>query len=164
MGRVTEYIPTEGDWPALVRLLTDIRRQVDGLISFGHPQDPQNEGGSTLAGSTSTAHPGTLSNMDGSWVELDVTALDTPVACYHNLNIPVSVSGEPNVRWLVWGWVHDGNSADVASAPAALFEEVTNTVAANSIELSFYCAGARVVDGDHPLKVTLWFMPAVRRP
>jgi hypothetical protein len=145
----------------LVDMIEELTLQEEGRISYGSPQNPEDLADTTLAGSAAGAHAGTLENMEGSWVELDVETADWPTTCYHNLNTPVAVAGSPNVRWLVFGYQHDGNTADVASTVSCSFE-VGDIVAVNSIELRFYVGGTRVVNKDHPLKVTLFFIRAIR--
>jgi hypothetical protein len=143
----------------------DLQDSLDGGISFGHPQDPDSDTSTTLAGAggASAGHNGTLENINGSWVEL---ALDTapaagaPVTFTHNLNLEVPVSGSPNVRWLLFGASHDGTGTP-ASANVFFYFEEGDSVTANSIELTYGVAGLTVADAS-PLTVTLFFIPAVR--
>lgn len=140
--------------------LTRLIEEFDGRISFGNPQDPTDDASTDLAGSTDVLHPGTLINMEGAWVELDVDTLDSNVTCYHHLNQPVSVSGEPNVRWLEFGYLHSG--VGTAEAIGCWYED--GTVTANSIQLRFGSSGRTVAAGANVLKATLFFIPAIRRP
>jgi hypothetical protein len=152
---------------SIVKAVTEIARVVDGNVEFGNPQNPYDDQDDTLAGSdVPTTHNGFLQNIKGSWVEEEIGskwALGAAVTCYHNLNVPVAVAGLPNVRWLVFGFQHDGNgvAADTTCTVSANFQ-AGDTVATDSIQLRFYAAGARVVDQTHLLKVTLFFTPAVR--
>ena len=164
--------PTAEDyrWQA-VDWMRQITEALDGRVSFGNPQDPGPDVTSTaLAGVAATSHPGTLDNIEGTWVEVDVAALDTAVPCYHNLNLSVPVAGEPNVRWQTFGIMHSGVGTDTGTVAATATVSVnfdendSGTVAANSISLRFYAEATRTVDGDNPLKVSLFFTPAVRRP
>jgi hypothetical protein len=165
MGRIGQNLPDPNNPKSLVDFLGEVRRVVDGNIEFGNPQDPADDTSSTLAGSTTGAHPGTLSNIKGTWCEADVDTLDSPITFYHNLNIDVAVSGEPNVRWLFSDYVHDGTGVtDGTAVISCNFEPTTCTVTTTSIDLQFYAAGGRTVDVTHLLKVSLFFVPAVRRP
>jgi hypothetical protein len=147
---------------SIVKAVTEVTRVVDGEIEFGNPQNPYDDQSTTLAGAgTPTTHNGSVQNIKGQWVEVEVSAADTATTCTHNLNQTVAVAGEPNVRWIVFGFEHDGNTADAASTLSANFE-TGDTITADAIELRFYVGGTRVVDGDHKLKVTLFFIPAVQ--
>jgi hypothetical protein len=141
-----------------------VQRVVDGEIEFGTPQDPKDPASATLA--NGTTHNGTLVNLKGSWVSLVVTALDTLTACPHNLAVPVTVVGatnQPNVRWLVFGYQHDGNSATAASCVSCNYETGdAASISEDSFPLRFTSSSGRVVDGDHPLRVDLFFIGAVR--
>lgn len=150
----------------IVSFLREVRRFADGMVEFGHPQDPTDPSATGLAGATTTSHPGTLVNIRGTWVELDVTALDTDTRCYHNLNLLVPYTGEPNVRWLLFGVIHDGTNVAAGDEVVSCNFEEGSAVDADYIDLKFYRdgSGPRTVDGTHPLKVTLFFIPAVRRP
>jgi hypothetical protein len=149
---------------SVVEAISRLLRIVEGEIEIGDPQHPQDDGSATLAGSgTPTTHNGRVVNIRGSWVELNVTAADTAVTCTHNLSIPVAVTGEPNVLWTVKRCIHSGTAANAASTWSVNFE-VGDTVGTDAIQLRFYAAGARTVNADNPLKVTLFFEPAVRRP
>lgn len=98
------------------------KRGRQAIISFGHPTDPNDETSDVLAGDMTAvpAHNGTLDDIDGSWVELEIngtagTTLDDAITCSHNLFTEEAtawdeepVTDEPNVRWFVVGWEHDG--------------------------------------------------------
>jgi len=111
-------------------------------------------------------HNGTTENIAGSWVEVTFDTPDSAVTCHHNLfrhwpTYTLPVTGEPNVRWLVFAFSHDGNTVDAASTLSINFEE-GDTVTTNSIALRLYVGGTRVVDATHPCTATLFFVPAVR--
>ena len=164
MSRVPTSVVDPGNPRSIVEHLANVQRVVDGSIEFGSPQDPNDPASLTLA--NGTAHNGTLLNIQGSWVEVDVTALDTPVACRHNLEIPFVVIGgisQPNVRWQLFGFQHSGNGVGVGSTISCNYETTDeNSISEISFPLRFY-ATARVVGAapDH-LRVTLFFTPAVR--
>lgn len=155
-GRPRRNLPDPKNPKSVVEHVDGVQRILDQQVSFGHPQDPGDDAGTALAGTT---HNGVIYNMEGTWVELRVTVLDANTTCTHNLNLTVLSASQPNCRWLVWGYQHDGTGAGTTSTISCNYED--GTVAADSIQLRFY-AVARTVDADHPLKVTLWFIPAVR--
>jgi hypothetical protein len=168
MSRIPRFLVDPDKPESIVQQMEEIHRVADGDIGFGHPNDPNSIGSTTAAGAADVNHNGTLENITGSWVEVTFPALDTAVTCHHNLfrNWPdyvLPITGEPNVRWLVFGFSHDGDTADAASTLSVNFEKL-DTVAANSIQLRLYKAGARVVDGTHPVTATLFFIPAVKAP
>jgi hypothetical protein len=162
VGRVPPVVLNPNDAQALVERVNELLREFNGRVSFGHPQDPNGDTSTTLAGGTGTgAHNGTLANIEGSYVELKVTALDTNVSCLHRLNLQIPSASQPNVRWLVCGWQHNGTGVtDGTATVSASYED--GTVTADDCPLRFYAAGGRTVDGDNPLGVTLFFWPAVR--
>jgi hypothetical protein len=157
--RVGINIPDPTKPESLVKYLAEVQRVVDSLIEFGNPQNPFDDQSSTLA--DGATHNGSLQNIHGSWVEVEVDTANSSVTCTHNLNVPIAVAGEPNVRWLVFGFEHDGNTADAASTLSVNFE-TGDTITTDAIDLYFHVGGTRVVDGDHKLKATLFFVPAVR--
>lgn len=91
-------------------------------IQFGTPADPNDETSTVLAGdiTATPVHNGTLDDVDGSWVEIEINStvkhtLADPITCTHNLFTEEATNwpnepetGEPNVRWFVVGWEHDG--------------------------------------------------------
>lgn len=163
MARIGELLFDPGDTASIAQALTELQRVVDRLIEFGNPNDPK--GSDTLAGGGSpTTHNGELMNIRGSWVELRFEALDTALTANHNLNIPV-YNSEVNVRWIVMGKRHDDvgaggsgrESADVRFIDTDSFDE-------NTIELRAFAAGGLTVDATNPLRVSLFFIPAVRWP
>lgn len=151
---------------SIVQQVEEVQRVADGLIEFGHPNDPEDISSTTPAGMASTSHNGNVQNIVGAWVEAKFTATNSAVLVYHNLfahdpNYAVPVSGAPNVRWLVFGFSHDGTGVDAASALSVNFTE-GDTVNANSIQLRLYAAGTRTVGAGNPVTVTLFFTPAAR--
>lgn len=161
MTKVPEILVDPSRPQSLVDQIKRLTRVANGLVGFGHPQDPLDDDGTTLAGASAGNHNGTTENIQGSWVELQVETLDAATTCHHHLAVPVVTAGEPNVRWLVFGFQHDGTGASATSgAPGAQFES-GDTVNEDNIQLRFYAPG-RTVDGDHPLHVTLFFIPAIR--
>jgi hypothetical protein len=161
---VPQSVVDPDDPQAIVEHLYRVQRVVDGRLEFGSPQDPRDPAGTALA--TGTAHNGTILNILGSWVELDVTSQDAPVACVHNLDVPVtSVSGvnQPNVRWLVFGWQHNGAGAAPGSTMSCNYEPTdAASITSNSFPLRFYAAGRTIGADPNDLRVTLFFVPAVR--
>lgn len=136
---------------------------VNGNIEFGNPQDPTDPTSTTLAGSAAGAHPGTVSNILGSWVELDIDgtpALNAAVVCTHNLGVPLDPSLEPNVRWLLFGWRHNGTGAGTGS-PVSVGFTTGDPITEDAISLRVFAA-TRTVDVTNPLRLTLFFVPAQR--
>jgi len=162
--RVSRVLTDPKKPESLVEHLKQLQRVVDGNVEFGSPQDPTDPASTTLA--DGAAHNGTIVNMLGSWVSLDVIALDTLVACPHNLAVPITVVGatnQPNVQWLVFGFRHDGTGATGASTFSCNYETGdAASISEDSFPLRFYSSSGRTVDGDHPLRVNLYFTPAVR--
>lgn len=103
---------------SVVDQVNEVLFELDGKVDFGEPLDPNDHDSVTLAGDMTAepAHNGTRSNIWGSWVELEVETLDDPITCHHNLYLEQPggyttepVAGEPNCRWFVVGWQHDGS-------------------------------------------------------
>lgn len=171
MSRIPRYFVDPDDPRSVVQQMEEIHRVADGDIGFGHPNDPEDTTSTTPAGMAATSHNGSIENIAGSWVEAKWGTVDGSgdhiVTVYHNLfpdpAYTLPVTGEPNVRWLVFGFSHDGNTVDAASTLSVVFQE-GDTVAANSIELQLHVGGTRVVDDTHPVTATLFFIPAVRGP
>ena len=156
MGRPQRSDANPKDPHSIVEHLGANQRILDGQVEFGHPGNPISDASTALAGTT---HNGTLMNMAGSWVELAVSALNTNTTCTHNLELAIPSASQPNCRWLVWGWQHDGTGAGATTQVNALY--VDGTVGANSIQLKFY-ATTLTVGAGNKLRVTLYFIPAVR--
>jgi len=115
--------PVDPDNPqSIAQQQRDVIETIDNRIEFGEPLDPNDPNSAFMAGLAAgagvTAHNGIRSNILGSWVELEITSrasLDYPFTCRHNLYqeqpdtyTAVPVAGEPNCRWIVMGWQHDG--------------------------------------------------------
>lgn len=165
MSRVPQTVVNPEDPRSIVEHLYRVQRVVDGRLEFGSPQNPNDPASVTLA--NGVAHNGTLQNLLGSWVEVDVTAADTLVNCVHNLGVPVTVvaaTNQPNVRWLVFGFQHSGNGANAASTLSCNFElGDAASITENSFPLRFYVGGGRTVGADpDDLRVSIFFVPAVR--
>ena len=153
---------------AVEREFEAVRRVLSGEIEFGHqtnPRDPAETGlASGAAQATSTlagGHNGTLLNIEGAWVTLDIDTVDAVETFTHNLDVPVESAGVPNVNWLVFRLEHDGTLAAATSALSISYE-TPDTVAVNEIDLRLYSDGVRTVDGTHPVRATLFFTRAVR--
>jgi hypothetical protein len=147
----------------MAEAITELQELISGNLSLGHPQDPDSDTSNIRAGEAAGNHPGTQGHIEGSWVELQVDdspTTNSSITCYHNLNVPVAVSGEPNVRWQIWGWSHDGTGSGADTAVDVGFI-AGDAVTVNSIDLFVY-ANTLTVDADHPLKVTLRFIPAIK--
>ena len=168
MGRIPPSIVLPEQPQSIVEHLLRVSREVDGRVEFGSPQDPNNPASTTLA--NGVIHNGTILNMKGAWVEVDVVALDAVVDCAHNLDVPVTLVGgvrQPNVRWLLFGYQHSGTLAIAGSTISCNFElgdaGGAPGITTNSFPLRFYAAGTRTVGADpDDLRVTLFFVPAVR--
>ena len=165
MSRVPRLVVDDRQPKSIVEQLSRLLRVVDGDLGFGSPQDPTDPTSTTLANGAS--HNGTLENVKGSWVEVDVTAADTLVNCVHNLGVPVTVvsaTNQPNVRWMVFGFQHSGTGANAASTLSCNYETGdAASITENSFPLRFYVGGGRTVGADpDDLRVTLFFTPAVR--
>jgi len=146
----------------LVAAIEELQEIVRQRVEFGNPQNPKDPTSTTLAGSGAiTEHNGTLSNIRGSWVQVSVTALDSPVVFTHNLDVEFVSATTPNVLWLPMRFVHDGTAA-LGSSALALNYETGDVVTRNSIELRLYCGTGRTVSVASPVEVTLFFIPAVR--
>jgi hypothetical protein len=166
VSRVAQFQGDPKDPNAVITQVEEIRRTLDYLVEFGNPQDPTDATSTTLAGAAAGNHPGTLQNIFGSWVEVEVSTADTAVTCYHNLNMPV-ITGEPNVRWLVFGLEHDGWDGGIVGAASwdgamSCSFQTGDTINVNDIQLRFYAVAPRVIAAAHPLKATLFFIPAIR--
>lgn len=97
-------------------------------------------------------------HLYGVFVEQTFTALNSATSFAHNLDLQAP-TGKVNVRWLPFMIQHDNTAAGAGDTVTILF--VTgDAISANAISLRAFAGGARTVDGTHPLKVTLWFMPA----
>lgn len=174
MARTYEVNINPEDPNSIAEALSVLLRVVDREIEFGHPQNPIGEDTTSSAqvageaGGAIPAHNGVLENIRGSWVEITATAADTKIDCAHNLNVPLTSGvAEANVRWMVMGIKHDGAGATTASAASTISVSYetgdSGSITADSFPLRVY-ANSRTVDGSHPIKITLFFIPAVRWP
>ena len=170
MARVPRRLVDPEQPLSIVEQLSEIQDVVDRKIEFGHPSHPEDISSVLAAGVTSTSHNGYTENIAGSWVELKFGAVDGSgdhiAIAYHNLfqddpNYTLPVAGVPNVRWLVFGFSHDGNTATAASTLSVVFQE-GDAVTTNSITLQLHVGATRVVDATHPCTVTLFFIKAAR--
>jgi hypothetical protein len=143
----------------------NIERIFRRYVSFGHPNHPTDPAYTTpQAGTTITAHNGLLDNIQGSWAEGIFTGFG-PERFYHNLNQPVigGISYNNNVRWINFGMVHDDSGSAPNNSPMSVYRRLADPIGVNFIDLRLsWTPVARDVDGDHPVKVTLFFIPAVR--
>ena len=146
---------------------------VDDKIEFGEPQDPNDPTATGLAGAMGAAgaHNGTTSNVAGSWVEVRIEAAGrTTHTCTHNLYLDspqyvVPVTGQPNCRWMVFGWQHDGEGTSGTTELMLNVWFQSGTVSANAIALEVSVdlhASTITLDGDHPILLTLFFTRATR--
>lgn len=146
----------------MARDVARLVREFDGSVDEGHPGDPAGPTSAVRAGSTTTAHPGTLMNTRLAWVELIVPTdgvLNANITCYHNFNLTLLTAGEPNVRWRLAGWRHNGTGAGVGTAVSVGY--IDGIIAANSIQLRVY-ANTLTVDAPNPLRVCIQLIPAER--
>lgn len=147
------------DVDSLFEHVQELEKIIRRRVEFGNPGHPVDPADVTLAGSLPALHNGSPDNMMGSWVEIEVDTMDAPFICYHNLGV-VPIAGQVNVRWFVAGFFHDGTGANAASTISVNYE-TGDAVTANSIELRMYAGGTRSM-AENPIKVTLFFIPAVR--
>lgn len=162
--RIGRTLPDPSDPKSIVEYLARSQRIIDGFIEVGSPQNPNDPASTTLA--DGSAHNGTLVNMAGAWVEVDVTAADTKFDCVHNLGAQVLVSGGnnlPNVRWQVMGFQHNGTGAIATSTLSVNYDSRDQaSISTTSFPLRLYVGVTRTVNGGNPVRVTLFFTPAVR--
>jgi hypothetical protein len=168
VGRLRETLVDPNDTKQIAEVVTELQRVVDREIEFGNPADPTDDESSARAGLSATAHPGTLMNIKGAWVEIQLDtsiALDTEIVCHHNLNLIVAdPSGtEPNVRWIVMGIMQSSGGPGGTDAVVSVSHEEGDTVDTDSIGLRVH-ANNRTVNDANPLKVSLFIIPAVRWP
>ncbi len=169
MGRVGANVGDPRDPVANAETITRVQAVVDSQIEFGDPLSPLDPTSTVLAGGpvigSFQKHNGSLQNIAGSWVEVSITGEGGATTYNHNLNVPISLGTrnleEPNVRWLFANFSHDGNGIDGPSTLSLNYQEV-DPITVNSIDLRLHVGGARVVDGTHPCKVSVFFIPVVR--
>ena len=175
MARTYEVNINPEDPNSIAEALSVLLRVVDREIEFGHPQNPIGEDATSsaqvagAAGGAIPAHNGVLENIRGSWVEIIVDSsatADTKIDCVHNLNVPMTSGvAEANVRWMVMGIKHSGLNAVAASTISVSYETGdSGSITADSFPLRVYAEGTRTVNDANPIKITLFFIPAVRWP
>ena len=145
---------------------------LSGNIEFGNPTNPSDITDTTLAGSSASAHPGTQSNIFGSFFEVELEADATVVVCHHNLYTVEALqgyyttasTGPANVLWLVMKVEHDGENL-ANEVGLSVWRDTTDPLAPNFLSLQFHVvktvdSGVLLVDSSHKMKVTLFFMRA----
>lgn len=180
MGKVLPISGRGGREPDLnfiAQQLDELTRAVNEM-SFGEPQDPEDPTSTNLAGGADGTwaagdHNGTPGNIDGSWVEVGLQNTGvTDITCTHNLyglldnaQYVIPVTGEPNVRWLVFGVMHDGTAKDASTRLGVDVSFVGGTVAVNEIDLRFNLRAAGTtptIGSSNPVQVTLFFTRATQ--
>jgi hypothetical protein len=177
VARVQQKIIDPRDPQSHVDQTMGIIHELDGRVSFGDPQDPRDPQSRTIADGSAgftvggaaapeLAHNGTIENIRGSWVEVNVTSVNVQVhTVTHNLDVAIIDSTTPNVRWLKFAVMHDGTGGVFGAT--RLWTDVnwlTQTVTPNAIDLTFavLVGGVITIDSDHPVVFTLFFTPATR--
>jgi hypothetical protein len=171
VSRVGENLPKPDDPLSLVQYLADVQRVLDSEVEFGHPTTPYDEADATvgveMAGDMTATRPhnGTLQNIRGSWVEVEIAAAGAAVTFTHNLGLPVVGADEPNVRWLFTNFRHSGVGATGVSTLTLDYDDTLCTVAADNIQLVLRSpAGRTIAAGANAVKASVFFVPAVRWP
>jgi hypothetical protein len=176
MGQVARVTTGSGNvesrLDAVRQQMNELLLVVDDFIEFGEPQNPNDPTSTTLAGATGVdaSHNGTISNVNGSWVEVLLTATGIADTTFtHNLfldpNYTVPVTGEPNCRWIHFAVMHDGTNKDGTSDITFSLKFMGGTVTGSSIQLRTNLATvgtAVTIDGNHPVKICLFFTKATR--
>lgn len=165
MTRVPGSLLSNSDMQAVIEHAKATQRALNGRIEFGHPGSPLGSDLS-LATGLGTSHNGTVVNIYGSWVDQTVTAKDTAVLFRHNLDRNIVTAAGlnlPNVRWLLFGVVHGGSgvSTGVETISCNYDRRDQGAITRNALPLRFYAAAGRNVTPGTPLKVTVFFTPAV---
>jgi len=163
VGQVGIGIVDPNDPHSLSDALNRIIQVLDSQIEFGDPIDPDNPAATSPPRAGSSGRNGTLQNIVGSWVEVAFTSASSSQAFTHNLDIPVAVAGEPNVRWLFTNFRHSG----VGASPGTLSLEFVNgsTLTNNAITLTLRADGTRTINGaGDEVLVSVFLVPAVRWP
>lgn len=166
--RLGRTLPDPKNPQSVVEYLARSQRIIDGLIEFGSPQDPNDPASTTRALGTGTgAHNGTLVNLAGAWYEVVLTATGrSAVTVTHNLNAHTNnPTTSANVRWLIFGVMHDGTNADATTTYTVNGWYQGGTRTADTIALAFNLViggTAPTIDASHPVVVTLWLQTAVR--
>ena len=165
MGRIPHPTLNPKAPEEIAEHLLRVHREVDGKIEFGSPQDPTNPTSTTRA--NGVAHNGLLQNIDGAFFEAVLTATGrSAVTAIHNLNVGTqNPAGTPNVRWLVFGVMHDGTAADATTTYTlnAWYQGGAITADQLAMAMNLVIGGtAPTINGTHPVVVTLFFTKAVR--
>lgn len=163
MSRIARTLQDPQNPQALAEYLSRMQRVIDGDLGFGSPQDPKDPTSTTVADGVS--HNGTLLNMNGAWFSgLILAAGRSTLTCIHNLDTPTTAGLVP-VRWLVWGWSHNGTGGGAATELDLAVWYMGGAVTAQSIVLAAsvnLIAGALTINAGNPLRLDLWFERAVR--
>lgn len=166
MSRIPQVVVNPDSPMSIVDHLYRVGRVVDGRLEFGSPQDPNDPASTTVA--NGTTHNGTVLNMAGSWFSGIIQAVGrSNLTCIHNLYDPdrTFAAGLIPVRWMVWGWSHNGTGGGVATELDLAVWYMGGAVAATSIVLAVsvnLIAGALTINAGNPLRLDLFFVPAVR--
>lgn len=167
MSRIVRLLQDPKNPLAIAEHLSRVQTIVDGKLEFGSPQDPRDPASTTVA--DGAAHNGTLQNLDGAWYSALITATGrTDLTCIHNLfdaTLFTPTAGLIPVRWLVWGWSHNGVGGGVATELDLAVWYMGGNITATSIVLAAsvnVTAGALTINGGNPLRLDLFFTRAVR--
>lgn len=144
----------------LVREIRTIKEEINGRISFGHPDT-----------SLTDSSNGRLLNIEGSWVILTLTDAAGVKTCTHNLGVPSTTVGAnsakpANVRWMICG-IEYGDKTGASAAPADpggfavdLIRMTNGTISADAINIRYSVTGF-VPSATEPVTVSLFFVKAV---
>lgn len=157
MARPRRLLVDPAQPQSMVDMIDELTRVLELQTSFGNPQDPDERdmSSSTLAGTAAANHPGTLENIEGSWVEVEVGTdqLDTAINCHHNLNVPVVSTSTPNVRWIPFMFQHDGEPGSRFSDLQVNLGAIRITAAAPAV----FAVNANAADPFDATLPLLWF-------
>jgi hypothetical protein len=171
--RVSTFLHDPKDTNSVAGTVSAIGDAVN-CIEFGDPNRGSDPSSTDLAGDTSVTDPhnGELINIDGSWVEVELTAEVSTVTCTHNLFLDDPeyslVSGNINCRWLVFGISHDEQGPMVGPINLTVWYGTGQAISANAIALHFHVnkdtggSGVITIDASHKMRVTLFFTKAVK--
>ena len=167
MSRVARTLQDPRSPLAIAEHLSRVQTVVDGRLEFGSPQDPRDPASTTVP--DGAAHNGTLQNLYGAWFTGLVTATGrSNLTCVHNLfdaAVFTPTAGLVPVRWLVWGWSHNGTGGGAGTELDLAVWYMGGAITATSIVLAVsvnVTAGALTINGGNPLRLDLWFARAVR--
>jgi hypothetical protein len=139
-------------------------------IEFGDPSNRLDPTDTTLAGAAATNHNGNVRDIRGTWYEFDIEDAAGSIDCYHNLhneepNYVVPATATPNVRWFLVGLSHSGVGPGTGAPGIDLCYLATDSASmtASSIRLRYTTrAAGYTVNGANPIRVTLFFIRAVK--